>query len=69
MSVVECQCRRIEVGKSLLARPANPFLNWPNVGSDSKTLVGWGLAQVSNWQAQSHGVLCGGAWSLEFPIH
>ena len=31
-------------------------------------MVGWGLAQVSNWQARGHSVLCGGAWAIEFPI-
>ena len=31
-------------------------------------MVGWGLAQISNWQARGHSVLCGVAWALEFPI-
>ena len=31
-------------------------------------MVGWRLAQGSNWQARGQGVLCGSAWALEFPI-
>ena len=68
VSVVDCQYRRIEVVQFLYVGPVNPSLNCVNVVSDSKAMVGWRLAQVSNWQEQSQGVLCGGASALEFPI-
>ena len=64
--VVDCQCRRIEVVQFLLVRPVNPFLNCVNVVSDSKTMVSWKFAQGSNCQARGQGVLCGGAWGLNF---
>ena len=48
-------------------RPVYPFLNLVNVVSDSKTMFGWKFMQGSNFQVRGQGVLCGGAWRLEFP--
>ena len=48
--------------------PVNPLLNLVNVVSDSKAMVAWKLVQGSNCQVRGQGVLCGGAWGLEFLI-
>ena len=39
-----------------------------NVVSDSKTMVGWRLAQGFTCQARGHSVLCGRVRELEFLI-
>ena len=46
MRVVDCQCRRIEVVKFLLVGPVSSAKHLENLGSGSKTLVGWGLAEI-----------------------
>ena len=48
VSVVDCKCRSVEVVQFLYVRPVNPVKNLENIGSCSKTMVGWGSVQSIN---------------------
>ena len=46
VSVVDCQCRRIQIVQFLHVRPVKLFPNLAKVVSESKTLIGWELAGI-----------------------
>ena len=58
----------MEIVQFLLVLGVNPILNGVNVVSDSKTMVGWGLAEIGAWHERSHGVICDNVRALAFPI-
>ena len=50
VGVVDWQCRRTEVAQFLHVYLVNPSLMFKNVVSASKTMVGWGLAEIGTRQ-------------------